>query len=67
MKPTDTSEKGFESAIVTSFVEQAGYVKGDPQDYDREHAVDLAKLRQFLVAMQPDVVAAVQKNATLVV
>ena len=56
MKPTDTSEKGLESAIVTSFVEQAGYVKGDPQDYDREHAVDLAKLLQFLVATQPDVV-----------
>ncbi len=56
MKPTDTSEKGLESAIVTSFVEQAGYAKGDPQDYDREHAVDLAKLLQFLVATQPDVV-----------
>lgn len=56
MKPTDTSEKGLESAIVTSFVEQAGYVKGDPQDYDREHAVDLAKLLQFLVATQPDAV-----------
>jgi len=54
MKPTDTSEKGLESIIVTSLVEDAGYVQGDPQDYDREHAVDLAKLLQFLSATQPD-------------
>ena len=54
MKPTDTSEKGLESIIVASLVEEAGYVQGDPQDYDREHAVDLAKLLQFLVATQPD-------------
>jgi type I restriction enzyme R subunit len=54
MKPTDTSEKGLESIIVASLVEEAGYVQGDPQDYDREHAVDLAKLLQFLSATQPD-------------
>ena len=54
MKPTDTSEKGLESIIVASLVENAGYVQGDPQDYDREHAVDLAKLLQFLAATQPN-------------
>ena len=54
MKPTDTSEKGLESIIVASLVEEAGYVQGDPQDYDREHAVDLAKLLQFLAATQPE-------------
>lgn len=54
MKPTDTSEKGLESIIVASLVEEAGYVQGDPQDYDREHAVDLAKLLQFLSATQPE-------------
>ncbi|HPL80739.1 MAG TPA: type I restriction endonuclease, partial [Burkholderiaceae bacterium] len=54
MKPTDTSEKGLESIIVASLVEEAGYVQGDPQDYDREHAVDLAKLLQFLAATQSD-------------
>ena len=53
MKPTDTSEKGLESIIVASLVEEAGYVQGDPQDYDREHAVDLAKLLQFLSVTQP--------------
>jgi type I restriction enzyme R subunit len=28
----------------------AGYVEGDPADYDRNHAVDLAKLLAFLQA-----------------
>ena len=51
---TDTTERGLESIIVASLVKEAGYVQGDPQDYDREHAVDLARLLQFLVATQPD-------------
>ena len=54
MKPSDTSEKGLESLIVTSLVEDAGYVQGNPKDFDREHAVDLAKLLQFLGETQPD-------------
>lgn len=54
MKPTDTSEKGLESIIVASLVDEAGYVQGDPQDYDREHAVDSSKLLQFIAATQPD-------------
>ena len=34
----------------------AGYVQGDPHDYDRSCAVDLAKLLDFLHATQPEVV-----------
>ena len=34
----------------------AGYVAGDPKDYDRGHAVELAKLLVFLEATQPKVV-----------
>lgn len=33
-----------------------GYVEGDPTDYDRDHAVDLAKLLAFLQATQPAMV-----------
>jgi type I restriction enzyme R subunit len=33
-----------------------GYVLGDPADYDRDHAVDLAKLSRFLRDTQPKVV-----------
>ncbi|MCK9523322.1 MAG: type I restriction endonuclease subunit R [Proteobacteria bacterium] len=54
MRLTDTSEHELESIIVASFVDEAGYVQGDPHDYDREYAVDLAKLQQFLTATQPD-------------
>jgi hypothetical protein len=45
MKTSDTSEKGLESIIVTSLVEEAGYVQGDPQDYDRDHATLPARPR----------------------
>lgn len=34
----------------------AGYVEGDWRDYDRSHAVDTAKLLDFLRATQPEVI-----------
>jgi len=52
MKLSDTSEKGLESIIINSLVTEAGYVQGDPKDYDREHAVDVPKLLQFLSETQ---------------
>ena len=54
---TDTSEKGLESLIVRSLIEEAGYAAGDPRDYDREYTVDLAQLLAFLVETQPDAFA----------
>ena len=33
----------------------AGWICGDPQDYDREYCVDLAQLSAFLHTTQPDV------------
>ncbi|MBF0108685.1 MAG: type I restriction endonuclease subunit R [Magnetococcales bacterium] len=51
---TDTSEKGLEALIVRSLIDEAGYVPGDSRDYDRDHAVDLAKLLAFLQSTQPD-------------
>lgn len=56
MTPTDTSEKGLESLIVSSLVNEGGYVQGDPKDYDREYAVDFPKLLEFLSATQPEAV-----------
>ncbi|KKO18537.1 MAG: DEAD/DEAH box helicase, partial [Candidatus Brocadia fulgida] len=53
MNPTDMSEKGLETLIVNSLINDAGYVPGDPKDYDREHAVDLAKLMEFAKVTQP--------------
>src|ERR1700691_356433 len=57
MPTTDTTEKGLESLIVNSLCSgESGYVHGDPKDYDRDHAVDLAKLISFLIATQPKIV-----------
>ena len=72
MTSTDTSEKGLESLIVAALTGAgdtrdgavgetrpalAGYVLGDPAEYDREHAVDLGRLLAFLNATQPHIVA----------
>ena len=50
---TDTSEKGLETLIVESLVNEAGYQQGESSDYDRDHAVDLTKLLAFLKTTQP--------------
>jgi len=55
MVTTDTSEKGLESLIIESLVNEAGYLPGDGNDYDRDHAVDAAKLLTFLEDTQPEV------------
>jgi len=52
MSPTDTSEKGLESIIVAEMIERR-WIAGNPADYDREHALDLAKLLAFLQTTQP--------------
>jgi type I restriction enzyme R subunit len=52
---TDTSEKGLETLIVGHMTSPGGgWLAGDPDDYDREHAVDLVQLRGFFVATQED-------------
>jgi type I restriction enzyme, R subunit len=35
---TDTSEAGLEALIVRSLIDEADYVHGDPNDYDRDQA-----------------------------
>jgi type I restriction enzyme, R subunit len=54
MTATDTSEKGLETLIVESLVNEAGYQQGRNEDYDRDHAVDLAQLQSFLSVTQPE-------------
>ena len=53
MTPTDTSERGLESLIVAEMLAH-GWLPGQPQDYDREYAVDLEHLLRFLLDTQPD-------------
>ncbi|HUY31172.1 MAG TPA: type I restriction endonuclease subunit R [Pirellulales bacterium] len=54
---TDTSEKGLETIIVAAMT-VGGWLAGNPNDYDREYAVDLAQFRAFLLATQKDVALA---------
>lgn len=49
---TDTSEKGLETLIVAAMT-GGGWIQGDPNDYDRDYAVDLVHLRTFLNETQP--------------
>jgi len=53
MPTTDTSEKGLETLIVESLVNEAKYVQGQNSDYDRDHALDLAQLAAFIGTTQP--------------
>ena len=52
---TDTSEKGLETIIVESLINDAGYSQGHSEDYDREHALDWKKLSFFLSETQEKV------------
>lgn len=52
---TDTSEAGLEAAIEKYLLENTGYQKGSPEDYDRSHSVDLDKLKSFLDSTHPDI------------
>mgnify|MGYP000227011969 CR=1 FL=1 len=54
MPTTDTTEKGLETLIVESLVHDTGYVQGRSEDFDRDHAIDLAQLVKFIEATQPD-------------
>lgn len=55
-RTTDISEQGLETLIVRHLTQVAGYAEGHSKDYDRDHAVDLSKLLDFLRATQPEVV-----------
>jgi type I restriction enzyme, R subunit len=54
---TDTSERGLETLIVSDMT-SADWITGEPSGYDREHAVDLAQLRAFLLVTQKEACAA---------
>ncbi len=60
---TDTTEKGLESLILAQMT-SAGWLAGNPTDYDREYAVDLEKLTSFLQATQPRAIDALDLGNT---
>jgi type I restriction enzyme R subunit len=56
MATTDISEKGLEALIVRDLCTSGGYVQGNPNDYNRDVAVDVVQLLAFLQATQPKAV-----------
>ncbi|GHU60198.1 hypothetical protein FACS1894171_0690 [Clostridia bacterium] len=48
-----TKEITFESEIEYSLIQNGGYIKGDPANFDRAYAVDSALLFRFLRESQP--------------
>ena len=57
--PCDPAPAGTSIAEPTTSYGGAGYVRGNPSDYDREYAVDLAQLAVFLKATQKELGPAV--------
>ncbi|NMC14841.1 MAG: type I restriction endonuclease subunit R [Chloroflexi bacterium] len=52
--PTDYKEKAFETAIEESLLNDGGYTKADPKNFDRERAIDPTTLIPFVRETQPD-------------
>ncbi len=47
------NEKAFEDAIEKSLVTNGGYTKGNPQQFDRQNALDTVTLFEFIKTSQP--------------
>jgi type I restriction enzyme R subunit len=55
---TDTSEKGLEALIVGEMTTGGKWLAGNPQEYDRNYAIDIVQLLAFIAPTQPDLVDA---------
>lgn len=51
---TNTKEIGFEGLIVDYLCHNCGYEAGDNDDYNKEYAIDEARLFRFLETTQPE-------------
>lgn len=56
---TDVTEKGLETFIVSNMV-AFEWIAGNPKDFDRDYAVDLAQLATFIQETQPEIAAGVE-------
>lgn len=64
MSITDTKEKGLETLIVDWLVSQNGYEQGANESYNRDYAIDEARLFRFLEATQPEEMAKLQVSSS---
>lgn len=49
-----TKEINFENEIEYALIDKGCYIKGNPSDFNREYAIDIAKLFEFLQNSQPN-------------
>ncbi|HRF97053.1 MAG TPA: type I restriction endonuclease, partial [Aggregatilineales bacterium] len=61
MTKTDMSEYGLE-ALIQRQMNEVGWLDGQPSDYNREYALDIAQLGAFLATTQPDTTAKLSLN-----
>ncbi len=61
-RTSDNSEGGLETIIFEDMLAR-GWLAGDRHDYDRQHCVDLVKLKAFLEATQPEVAVELQLDS----
>lgn len=59
---TDTSEKGLETLIEKSLLEEENYRLSFPTDYDRDLCINKKLLLEFLQSTQPDALDTIQKR-----
>ena len=53
MNENDLKEKNFEADIEQYLLTEGGYTKGDQSTYDKERAIDMSVLIEFLALTQP--------------
>ena len=53
MQDSQLKEKNFEEAIEKSLLEDGGYIKGSPDDFNRATALDEKTFIQFVKDTQP--------------
>jgi len=59
--PVDHRERAFEAAIEDNLLTASGYTKADPDNFDRERAIDPTVFLAFMQATQPETWQALQK------
>ncbi len=50
--PTDISEKGLETILVTCLRDKQGYEQGDSHDYNKDFGVDTERVKRFILSTQ---------------
>ena len=50
--PTNTSEKGLQKIVLNYLHDHQGYEVGSTNDFDKTYALDIERIKRFLIATQ---------------